>query len=373
MKGPFDIAQSTYEAVQELSIVLEAAVIKGDLSQGKYQRLREQIVHDPVTGPIAPTWLKKYRDLGQLRRFMQNDITPDHQSTYAQRRTAIGDGLEPLYDALEPGAVSSTSSLSLSAELERLKNEFSDLPVRDDAERTRLTNELETVVRMALDSDAASRFVKQIRDVAFYPIAFVVPGPDHTPTTWRQGIAKMIGLIAAVEHHMALAKAPVHSPLSKTVEKGMTKDTLFLVHGQDQTILREVEAYVRRIGLNAIVLQDEASAGRTVIEKFESNAHVPYALIIFSADDLGRSATAPPASEKRRPRQNAVLELGFFMGRLGRENVCVLVDSALDADAEYPSDMAGIVTVHYRSGGDWKTLLIREFREAGLSFDESRT
>lgn len=61
------------------------------------------------------------------------------------------------------------------------------------------------------------------------------------------------------------------------------------------------------------------------------------------------------------------------MGRLGRENVCVIVDGALDGDAEYPSDMAGIVAVPYRPGGDWKTLLIREFRRAGLSFNESRT
>lgn len=213
-------------------------------------------------------WLRRYRDLGQLRRFMQDDITPDHQSTYAQRRRAIGDGLEPLYDALE-GNAPSTSRPNLSAELGRLKNEFERLQIRNDAERTRLTNELENVVRMALDSDTANRYVKQIGGVAFYPRAFVVGGPDHTPTTWRQGIAKMTSLIAAVEHQLALKETATRSSKIEVVKGAMIKDTVFLVHGHDQTILREVEAYVRRIGLNAIVLQDEASGSQTVIEKFE--------------------------------------------------------------------------------------------------------
>lgn len=96
--------QATLTDVQELSVVLESGVVRGEVDQKKYQALRQLIVDDPVTGPIAPAWLRKYRDLGQLRRFMQSDITSTgQQSTYRERRDVIGRGLEPLLDALERG------------------------------------------------------------------------------------------------------------------------------------------------------------------------------------------------------------------------------------------------------------------------------
>lgn len=69
------------------------------------------------------------------------------------------------------------------------------------------------------------------------------------------------------------------------------------------------------------------------------------------------------------PRQNVVLEAGFFIGKLGRPNVTVVVDGTRDAQAEYPSDMSGIVTVHYQAGGYWKMRLMRDFKASDLVFN----
>lgn len=45
---------------------------------------------------------------------------------------------------------------------------------------------------------------------------------------------------------------------------------VFLVHGHDQQPRNAVEAYLRRLGLEPIVLGDEPSRGRTIIEKLEA-------------------------------------------------------------------------------------------------------
>lgn len=45
-----------------------------------------------------------------------------------------------------------------------------------------------------------------------------------------------------------------------------------------------------------------------------------------------------------RARQNDVLEMGFFFGRLGRERVCVVYESGV----ELPSDVGGILYVQYK-------------------------
>jgi predicted nucleotide-binding protein len=61
-----------------------------------------------------------------------------------------------------------------------------------------------------------------------------------------------------------------------------------------------------------------------------------------------------------------VFELGFFFGKLGRENVAVLYAT----DVEKPSDVEGLVYVPFE--GNWRERVIRELRDAGLDFSLDR-
>jgi predicted nucleotide-binding protein len=61
-----------------------------------------------------------------------------------------------------------------------------------------------------------------------------------------------------------------------------------------------------------------------------------------------------------------VLELGYFVGRLGRSRVFAL---KRDSDLELPSDLSGIVYTSYDVGGKWQFELARELKAAGYSID----
>jgi predicted nucleotide-binding protein len=95
-------------------------------------------------------------------------------------------------------------------------------------------------------------------------------------------------------------------------------------------------------------------------------------VVLFTPDDVGREFEKPEVPLKRRPRQNVVLELGFFIGRLGRENTVLIVDSMLDQEAEHPSDLGGLIPIYYRPDGDWKMRLMREFRASDIKHDPSK-
>jgi len=266
------------------------------------------------------------------------------------------------------------TSAVVNEHLARLKTDFKGLPLKDEPNRKRLLNEFETVVRILLPNDA-DRYVQQARKINFYPIAYVVPGPDHTPRTWEEGKAEMAALIESVEHHLAMlqgAAAATQAPVAVTRELPTT-NKVFIVHGHDKTMLREVEAFINRIGLEAIVLAEEANKGRTLIEKFEEHGDVAYAVALLSPDDIGRSASASPDEEKLRPRQNVVLELGYFIGRYGRDRVAAVVDAGKDDVVEYPSDIRGIAHIPYSpDNGEWRQLLAREFRAVGLPLREDK-
>ena len=71
-------------------------------------------------------------------------------------------------------------------------------------------------------------------------------------------------------------------------------------------------------------MHEQPNAGQTIIEKVERHGGVAFAVILLTPDDVG--ATREKSSEiKPRARQNVVLELGYFLGRLSRERVVALI------------------------------------------------
>lgn len=96
---------------------------------------------------------------------------------------------------------------------------------------------------------------------------------------------------------------------------------IFIVHGHDEGARQAVARFIEHIGFEAIILSEQANQGRTVIEKIEAHSDVGFAVVLLTADDVG-GKTAD--SLRPRARQNVLLELGYFMAKLGRGRVCTL-------------------------------------------------
>jgi predicted nucleotide-binding protein len=60
-----------------------------------------------------------------------------------------------------------------------------------------------------------------------------------------------------------------------------------------------------------------------------------------------------------------ILELGFFLGALGRERVCTLYQEG----TEIPSDYQGVLFIPLDAGDGWRFRLAKELKAAGLPVD----
>ena len=60
-----------------------------------------------------------------------------------------------------------------------------------------------------------------------------------------------------------------------------------------------------------------------------------------------------------------IMELGYFIGRLGRTRVCALYKGNI----ELPSDYQGVLYVAMDSAGAWKTSLAQELVQSKISID----
>ena len=138
---------------------------------------------------------------------------------------------------------------------------------------------------------------------------------------------------------------------------------IFIVHGHDDGTREAVARFIEKIGYNAIILHEQANQGRTVIEKVEAHGDVGFAVVLLTPDDVGGKV-----GEEMRPRarQNVLLELGYFIGRLGRSRVCTLATSG---EMELPTDFAGVVWETFDASGGWKAGLARELSAAGFDVD----
>ena len=123
----------------------------------------------------------------------------------------------------------------------------------------------------------------------------------------------------------------------------------FIVHGHDERLLADVKNYLQNtLGWEPpLVLREQPSAGKTIIEKFEEHAfRVDCVFVLMTPDD--RSIADGSNDEKRRSRQNVIFELGFFCGALGRRSGRILLLHR--GPVELPSDIAGVVWIDVSNG-----------------------
>jgi predicted nucleotide-binding protein len=171
------------------------------------------------------------------------------------------------------------------------------------------------------------------------------------------------------------------APLSKNI---------FIVHGRDHKPMKELKTMLKEFGLKPIILHEQPSGSRTIVEKLEKYSDVGYAFVILTPDDRGCSKsvirkTSEEVSHsyaqnqdlnkavrsllaermkalEHRSRQNVILEFGYFIGKLGRDRVCCLYKG----DVELPSDMHGIVYIPFKeSVNEVKEKIIKELKAAG--------
>jgi predicted nucleotide-binding protein len=152
-------------------------------------------------------------------------------------------------------------------------------------------------------------------------------------------------------------------------------NSVFVVHGHDTEALVKLESYLNSVGIEAVVLSREDESPQSLFQKFMSvGGKARFAIVLLCADDYGASRTQYDASGvgeralQFRARQNVILELGFFYGRLGWESVFVVYQAPdrVFPNFERPSDLDGVVFASISDAG-WQERLGAKLSTAGFN------
>jgi predicted nucleotide-binding protein len=177
-----------------------------------------------------------------------------------------------------------------------------------------------------------------------------------------------LDLLATTPHGRRKGEGTAGAPLQSLMDQAdaLKSRRVFIVHGHDEEMKQAVARTLEGLKFTPIVLHEQAGGGRTIIEKFEAYADVGFAVVLLAPDDTLFVAPQPDAKRVQRTRQNVILELGFFIGKLGRSRVAVIFRNT--PEFELPSDYAGVEYLHYEDGS-WRLGLVRELRAAGYEVD----
>ena len=143
--------------------------------------------------------------------------------------------------------------------------------------------------------------------------------------------------------------------------KGFNNSQVFIVHGHDEIAKLEMSDFIKGLGLEPIILHEQASTGRTIIEKIEAYSNVGFGIVLYTPCDIGYKVGA--LTSAYRARQNVVFEHGFLIGKLTRARVVAVVKG----DVETPNDISGVVYVTMDIQNQWQNELLKEMRSVGYN------
>lgn len=133
---------------------------------------------------------------------------------------------------------------------------------------------------------------------------------------------------------------------------------LMIVHGHDKNSRLALENFLlqRFPHVTPVLMIDQVDAAHTLPEKFERMAsEVKGALALLTPDDL--AVTLKTNADEMRARQNVIVEIGWFWGRLGRKRCLLLVRG----DIEIPSDLSGVEVHRYADSPTECSEVLRDF------------
>ncbi len=194
---------------------------------------------------------------------------------------------------------------------------------------------------------------------------YVSKSPSEELQEFIEDVKNKVNNLKQLVAKLSLIKTEINEPIITKEISGAT-NKVFIVHGHNNEVKVNVARTIEKLGLEAIILHEQANSGKTIIEKFEQYADVAFAIIILTDDDLGKSKKDDNLNN--RARQNVILELGYFIGKLSRNKVCPLYLSGV----ELPSDLLGLLYIELDAEESWKFKLAKELKASGLDIDVNK-
>lgn len=208
-----------------------------------------------------------------------------------------------------------------------------------------------------------SNYLNDLEAISFYPRLYYSGMPRQLYIdSFESGKTRFLNLVDVMIEDIQLSN--VSNIETEDIDRApIIKNRIFIVHGHDDAMKQTIARYLEKLKLDPIILGEQPSGGvKSILEKIEEYSDVNYAVVLLSPCDEGHEKGHKNLTP--RARQNVIAELGYFIGKLGRNHVSIVKNG----DLEFPSDFLGNYYIDY-SNSNWRVCLFQELKAFGFKID----
>jgi predicted nucleotide-binding protein len=202
----------------------------------------------------------------------------------------------------------------------------------------------------------------------------VAPHNGKPISEWKSRSDAYMDVVESVRKAAYQLDQPVRSPEQPSplrASKGSVAvpkltGTTLIIHGHAKTDRLELASFLQnKLHLPYPIVMDEAmTPGLALPAKFDTLARsVEFAIALLTPDDEGKANSE--LELQPRARQNTLIEIGWFWGRIGMSRVLLLVKGEVDI----PSDLQGLEYHKYSNLPSECSEKIRDFYKEHGIFD----
>jgi len=152
---------------------------------------------------------------------------------------------------------------------------------------------------------------------------------------------------------------------------GSAKRRILVVSGADKKMQTALTAALTKLLLVPVVLREEPGNGRKIVERFAADySDVGLAVVLLSPDDCAYPVSVQASKRKTQPRRDVLFELGYLVGKMGKDRVLAFYREAPGFEAG--NDFEGINAFPFDEEGTWKHTLLRELVCNGYMVEPDR-
>ena len=137
-------------------------------------------------------------------------------------------------------------------------------------------------------------------------------------------------------------------------DKINSNNKVIVVNGNNDEVKSNVVRTLEKLGVEPIILHQQDN---------DKNVDAAFAVILLTDDDVGKAQKDKELNS--RAGQNVIMELGYFIGKLGINSVCALYNNKI----ELPGDKHDLVYIPIDSSDHWQIDLAKKLKTAGYRID----
>lgn len=164
-------------------------------------------------------------------------------------------------------------------------------------------------------------------------------------------------------------KEPLVPAASTSPKPPQLSNKILLIHGSDDKMKEKVSAALKKWGFTVVLSFDRENFHKPLAQKMTEFSDAAFVVVLLSFDGYfyGKDQKAKDAKFVSQP--NVIFELGFMLGKFGRDKVFVLYDEK--KNYELPTDFFNAYYIPYNENRLWQNELAKAFKNHGTIVNTS--